>query len=49
MALMTGDAGTALNEHIEAAGVPVLRKPFTMETLGAFLKTRAPREMSPKP
>src|SRR5262249_12792326 len=28
--LMTGDAGSALNEHIEEAGVPILRKPFTV-------------------
>lgn len=38
--LMTGDAGSALNEHIEEAGVPILRKPFTVSALATVLRER---------
>ena len=31
--LMTGDAGDGLRSEVEASGVPVLRKPFTMAAL----------------
>lgn len=38
--LMTGDAGSALNDDIENAGVPILRKPFTTGMLADILRDR---------